>query len=223
MYIAEDADCTVVMARSGADPEVETRRPAELEHGMRIAVLPGSERGGLLTELMAAWDEGIELVRARFQPIYERALMRAIAEHGRDGVAAKVGLTAGAVRHWESGWNSPGTESTLRRLLELADDEEAIRNQALIQSYFNRVRGAHRYIGRVLNDAVGETVLHDMRSRESIAKLEALVGRDLTDLFDATFVLTVETVSEPKEVPASVLGTFIDADDPHLTAKGLSA
>lgn len=222
MYLAEDAECTVVESKPGAEPEILTRSPGELSAGMRIAVLPGSERGGLLAELMAAWDEGIALVRARYQPIYERALGTAIAKYGVDGVAEEVGLTAGAVRHWEAGWNSPGSPDSLRRLLELSEDEEALRNQALIQSYFNRVRGAHRHIGRVLNDAVGETVLHDVRSRESISKLEALVDRDLTDLFDATSVLSVESVSELREVPASVLGSFLDPDDPHLLATGLA-
>ena len=46
-----------------------------------------------------------------------------------------------------------------------------IENQALIQDYFTRVRSAHRYIGRVLNEAVGETVLH-ARGQDSIRKLE---------------------------------------------------
>ena len=109
--------------------------------------------------------------------------------------------------------------TTLRRLLERSGDEEALSNQALIQDYFSRVRGAHRYIGRVLNDAVGETVLH-ARERDSIQRLEALVGRDLSDLFDATSVLTVASVSAPTEMAASVCGSFLDRDDPYLRNKG---
>ena len=221
MFLAEDADCTVVVppAHAGDEPDVMSLHPAELQEGMRIALLPGSERGGLLAELMAAWDEGIAMVRARYEPMYERALTTALDRHGVDGVARGVKLTARAVQLWRDGWSWPGTGPTLRRLLELSEDEEALRNQALIQDYFSRVRGAHRYIGRVLNDAVGETVLHE-RGRDSIPKLEALVGRDLTDLFDATSVLTVQRVSEPRDVPAGVCGSFLDPDDPYLKAKG---
>lgn len=222
MYLAEDADCTVVVApfKLGDEPDVMSVPPAGLERGMRIAVLPGSERGGLLAELMAAWDEGIALVRARYEPIYYRALDAAVAEHGLTGVAAAVGLSRRAVQLWHDRWNWPGAASSLRKLLELSGDEEAVRNQVLIQDYFSRVRGAHRYIGRVLNDAVGETVLHEVSGRHSISKLEALVGRDLTDLFDATSVLTVESVGDPEQVPSGVCGSFLDPDDPYLKAKG---
>lgn len=219
MLLAEDADCTVVVVEPGAEPDVVTLHPGQLEPGMRIAVLPGSERGGLLAELMAAWDEGIALVRARYLPMYERALDAAVERHGLAGVAERVGLSRRAVQLWAERDNWPGAAGSLRLLLEASGDEEALRNQALIQDYFNRVRGAHRYIGRVLNDAVGETVLSDTRSHESISKLEALVGRDLTDLFDATSVLTVHTVSELRRAPAGVLGSFLDIDDPYLISK----
>ncbi len=223
MLLAEDADCTVVVVEPGAEPDVITLHPGQLQPGMRIAVLPGSERGGLLAELMAAWDEGIALVRARYLPMYERALEAAVNEHGLAGVAKLVGLSRRAVQLWVERYNWPGAAGSLRLLLEASGDEEALRNQTLIQDYFNRVRGAHRYIGRVLNDAVGETVLPDTRSHESISKLEGLVGRDLTDLFDATSVLTVHSVSGARKAPAGVLGSFLDPDDPYLHSKGASS
>ncbi|MFL6143199.1 MAG: hypothetical protein ACJ72N_15210 [Labedaea sp.] len=222
MYMRDDADCTIVIddpERPG-EHDIITLTPAELERGMRIAVLPGSERGGLLAELMAAWDEGLALVRRRYEGMYRRALDAAIAEHGLDGVGSAVRLTPDAVRAWRDGRAWPGTGPTLRRLLEISGDQEAIRNQALIQDYFSRVRGAHRYIGRVLNDAVGETVLHE-HGRDSIRKLEEFVGRDLSDLFDATSVLTVESVSAPEKIAASVCGSFLDRDDPYLKSKGV--
>ena len=222
MYMREDADCTVVVDHPdhAGEHDVIMLAPAQLERGMRIAVLPGSERGGLLAELMAAWDEGLALVRRRYEGLYRRALDAAVAEHGLDGVAIAVGLTTDAVRAWRDGRAWPGTGPTLRRLLETSGDEEAIRNQALIQDYFSRVRGAHRYIGRILNDAVGETVLHE-HGRDSIRKLEEYVGRDLSDLFDATSVLTVENVAAPTKMAASVCGSFLDGDDPYLKSKGV--
>lgn len=222
MYMRDDADCTVVVDDPDhpGEHDIVTLTPAGLQRGMRIAALPGSERGGLLAELMAAWDEGLALVRRRYEGMYRRALDAAVAAHGLDGVGRAVRLTPDAVRAWRDGRAWPGTGPTLRRLLEASGDEEAIRNQALIQDYFSRVRGAHRYIGRVLNDAVGETVLHDERGRDSIRKLEEFVGRDLSDVFDATSVLTVESVSAPTKMAASVCGSFLDRDDPYLKSKG---
>jgi hypothetical protein len=221
MYMRDDAECTVVVN----DPEhvgehdIITLNPRQLDRGMRIAVLPGSERGGLLAELMATWDEGLALVRSRYETMYRRALDVAVERHGIDALADIVGLSAAAVRGWHYGKAWPGTAGTLLRLLEASGGEEALQNQALIQDYFTRVRSAHRYIGRVLNEAVGETVLHE-RGQDSIRKLEGLVGRDLADLFDATSVLTVEQVSGPQPVPAGVCGSFLDRDDPYLKSKG---
>jgi hypothetical protein len=221
MYMRDDAECTVVVD----DPEhvgehdIITLYPQQLDRGMRIAVLPGSERGGLLAELMATWDEGLALVRRRYETMYRRALDTAVERHRIDGLADIVGLSGAAVRGWHYGKAWPGTAGTLLRLLEASGDAEALSNQALIQDYFRRVRSAHRYIGRVLNEAVGETVLH-ARGQDSIRKLETLVGRDLTDLFDATSVLTVEQVSGPQAVPAGVCGSFLDRDDPYLKSKG---
>jgi hypothetical protein len=223
MYLREDAACTVVVppAGPGEEPDVVTLPPAELRRGMRIALLPGSERGGLLAELMAAWDQGLETVRLRYETLYRRALGAALARHGIDLLAFLVGLTPAAVRLWMNGYTWPGTAATLLKLLEASGDEEALANQTLIQAYFSRVRTAHRYIGRVLNEAVGETVLYGAVGGESIGKLQALVGYDLTDIFDATSVLTVESVSERREVPAGVCGNFLDPDDPYLKAKGV--
>ena len=221
MYMRDDAECTVVVddPEHAGEHDIITLNPQQLDRGMRIAVLPGSERGGLLAELMATWDEGLALVRRRYETMYRRALDAAVERHGIDGVAGIVGLSGAAVRGWHYGRAWPGTAGTLLRLLEASGDEEALSNQALIQDYFRRVRSAHRYIGRVLNEAVGETVLH-ARGQDSIRKLETLVGRDLTDLFDATSVLTVEHVSEPRAVPAGVCGSFLDRDDPYLKSKG---
>ena len=168
---------------------------------------------------MATWDEGLALVRRRYETMYRRALDVAVERHGIDALADIVGLSAAAVRGWHYGKAWPGTAPTLLRPLEASGDEEALENQALIQDYFTRVRSAHRYIGRVLNEAVGETVLHE-RGQDSIRKLEGLVGRDLTDLFDATSVLTVEQRVRRPAGPAGVCGSFLDRDDPYLKSKG---
>jgi hypothetical protein len=221
IYMRDDADCTVVVddPENAGEHDIVTIAPAQLERGMRIAVLPGSERGGLLAELMAAWDEGLARVRRRYETLYRLALDAALERHGIDELARMVQLSPGAVRNWQQGKTWPGSQNALRIVLERSGNEEAVRNSAVIQNYFSRVRGAHRYIGRVLNDAVGETVLHG-RDGGSVHKLEVLVGRDLTDLFDATSVLTVESVAPATTMPAAVCGSFLDRDDPYLKSKG---
>jgi hypothetical protein len=168
---------------------------------------------------MAAWDEGLELVRHRYDGMYRRALDAAIARHGTEDLAKRVGLSEAAVRGWQAERSWPGTAKSLVSLLEASGDAQAIDNQTVIHDYFNRVRGAHRYIGRVLNEAVGETILHHTGA-ENVRKLERLVGIDLSDLFDSTSILTVERVGEPERIPAAVCGQFLDRTDPYLQATG---
>jgi len=221
-YFREDAEVTVITRGEDGHPEVAGLAADELEAGMRIAVLPGSERGSLLSELMGAWDEQLALVRQRYMPMYRRALSLAEVNcGGADALARHVGLTTAAIRTWLRGHNRPQQPVHLRRLLEASGDAQAIANQAVIHDYFSKTRGAHRVIGRVLNEAVEETVLHGAAGGESLAKLQELVGMDLADLFDNVHVLRVAAVSNPRDgVPAGVCGSFLDLDDPYIRHKG---
>jgi hypothetical protein len=220
MYMREDAEVTVIATGEDGCSDAVGCDAGQLKAGDIVAVLPGSERGSLLAELMGAWDEQLARVRQRYLPMYERALAAALDQHGVDGVAARAGLTPAAVYTWARGHNYPGSATALKRLLEASGDEQAIANQAVIQHYFSKTRGAHRHIGRVLNDAVGDTVLHGSGGGESVRKLQELVGVDVTDLFDNVHVLRVAAVSEPRDVPAGVCGSFLDPDDPYLKHKG---
>ncbi len=222
MYVREDAEVTVIVTGENGSPHVVGRDGGDLKPGDIVAVLPGSERGSLLSELMAAWDHQLARVRRRYLPMYERALAAALDAHGVEGVAEEVGLTVHAVYAWARGHNYPGSGAALKRLLEASGDEQAIANQAIIQHYFSKTRSAHRHIGRVLNDAVGDTVLHSSGGGDSVIKLQELVGGDVgvIDLFDNVHVLRVGAVSEPRDVPAGVCGSFLDPDDPYLKHKG---
>jgi len=220
MYLREGADVTVVVTGADGQPDVDSRPAGELGNGDLVALLPGSERGNLLAELMAAWDRQMARVRQRYLPMYRRALDAALESYGFDGVAERVGLTDGAVYAWARGASYP-SKGPLKRLLECSGDEQAIANQAVIQHYFAKSRGAHRHIGRVLNDAVGDTVLHGSAGGDAVAKLQELVGVDLTDLFDNVHVLRVSAVSPPRDgIPGGVCGSFLDPDDPYLKSKG---
>jgi hypothetical protein len=151
--------------------------------------------------------------------MYERALAKAVADFGVETLADLCGRSPEAVRTWIDGRARPGSPDALKALLVMSGDEQAIANQAVILAYFNKLRGAHRLIGRVLNDAVSATVLHGPES-DSARALTELVGVDISDLFDNTHVLTVATVSEPRSVPAGICGLFLDPEDPYLKAKG---
>lgn len=222
IYFRQDAEVTVIATASDGSPEVGAVEAGELEAGQLIAVLPGAERGSLLDVLMNTWDEHFALPRDRYVPMYEAALDAAEAKHGTQGLADKVGVTAGAVRSWVRRKNRPQQPHHLRSVLEASGHGLAIENGAIIQKLFERTRGAHRLIGRILNDCVQETVLHGATGGESARKLQELVGVDLTDLFDNVFVLLVASVSAPRDnIPTGVCGSFLDATDPYLRAKGV--
>lgn len=228
MYLRADTEVTVVDAGDDGQPAAHGVPAAELPVGARVAVLPGSERGDLLSELMAAWDERLALARMRYLPMYERALDAAIERLGMDGVARRVGLTDGAIYAWVRGKAWPGKALHLAMLLEASGDEQAIKHREAIHLFFSKTRGAHRFIGRVLNDAVGETVVAGGVGGENLRKLTELVGGDeaaaehIAALFDNVHVLRVADVEDPRDdIPAGVCGSFLDADDPYLKAKGV--
>lgn len=221
MYLREDAEVTLVTTEDG-QPHATPARPGMLAPGDRIAVLPGSERGSLLAELMAAWDEGLATVKARYLPMYYEALTMAEHHcHGAAGLARHVGVHPSTVSTWLRGHNRPQQAAHLKLLLEASRVEKAIVNQAIIAEYFAKTRGAHRLIGRILNDCVQETIVYGSAGGENVAKLRDLVGADLTDLLDDVHVLRVADVQPPCDgVPAGVCGSFLDPDDPYLRMKG---
>jgi hypothetical protein len=221
MWLRVDADIAVVSIGADGEAQVGSVEAVRLEAGMRIAVLPGSERGSLLGELMAAWDDRLATVQMRYVPMYRRAL--ALAEMncgGAEGLAKRVGLSEAAIRTWLRGENRPGQLRHLQALLQASGDEVAIANAAVIHEYFARTRGAHRVIGRVLNECVEETVLYGAAGGETLAKLAELVNvvpDELTDIFDNVHVLRVASVSAPRGgIPAGVCGSLLDRDDPYL-------
>lgn len=216
MWLRTDAEVTVVTVEGG-EPVAEGVDACDLEPGMRVALLPGSERGSLLAELMAAWDEQLALARARLVPMYRRALALADAKLGIGGLADRVGLSEGAIRTWLRGDARPQRPEHLKLLLEASGDELAIKEGPVIHELFAKTRGAHRAIGRALNIAVGETVLYGQAGGEALRRLRELIGADIDDLLDNVHVLRVSAVSESRDdIPAGALGSFLDAGDPYL-------
>ena len=67
-----------------------------------------------------------------------------------------------------------------------------IDNAPKIRLYLARVRGMHRLIGRVFNNAAAEAAVSD--GGEARAQLEALTGLGLRDFFESVQVMTVEKI-----------------------------
>jgi len=106
--------------------------------------------------------------------------------------------------------------------LEASGDQQAVMNQAVIQDFISRTRGAHRLIGRILNETVGDIVLAGGAGETNLQRLRELIGEDsdaverVAVIFDSVLVLTVRDVSGPLEdVPVGALGSFVDHDTPE--------
>ncbi len=224
MLVAPNAEATVIVVGEDGATRAAALCIRELQPGMRVAVVPGSERGTLVAELMAAWDEQLAFAHDRYMPMYYRALRQAIAVYGTQGLAEHIGVTSGAIRSWERDEARPQQRAHLRAVLEASGDQQAIMNQAVIQDFITRTRGAHSLIGRILNEAIGNIILARGATEENLRRLRDLIGDDsdaierVAMVFDNVLVLTIHEVTGPiEEVPANALGSFVD----HETTEGV--
>lgn len=218
VFMRDDGEVDVLL-----DPDADgeddgdgtlTVRIGELRAGMTVAFLPGGQRS-LVDVLLAAYDQRLSLEAKIFAPMWQRALVAAVAAHGYEGLAALTGRTPAAVRAWALGRNIPQQEWRFKRLIEASGDEEAIRAQASLWRYLTATRGPHRQIGRLNHRAVVEAARDDA-SQPHLRQLERYVGRELEDLYDQVEPLQVASVSAPMPVPLSRCGQFLDDDDPYL-------
>jgi hypothetical protein len=212
-----DADACLDVLRTagkhGAAKVVE-KPVAELEPGNRLIVLPGSKRGSLLQELMDAWDQQLVPIRFVYENLWQAALEAAVEKLTESGLARHLGVTPGTVADWRDvnrGARWPQQRSWMREVIALSGHEKAQENGARIIRYISRTRGAHRFIGRLLNRSVTESVAGG--NPRWVRKLEKFVGREVEGELAAAQYLTVEQVGEPEEMPARLIGQFIDPDD----------
>jgi hypothetical protein len=189
-------------------------RVGELEEGLRIAFLPGGQRS-LFEQVCAVYDERLFLETKMFEPLWERALARAVANVGFAGLAELADRTTAAVRSWVAGKAIPQQDWRLKRVLEASEDAEALRAQQPLWDYLTATRGPHRQIGKLNRKAIAE-VARDDREQPNLRELERYVGRDLEDLYDQVELVTVLSVSSPIPVPLSHCGRPLPDDDPLL-------
>jgi len=212
-----DADACLDVLRTagkhGAAKVVE-KPVAEIEPGNRLIVLPGSKRGSLLQELMDAWDEQLVPIRFVYENLWQAALEAAVEKLTESGLARHLGVTRGTVADWRDvnrGARWPQQRFWMREVIALSGHSKAQENAARIIRYISRTRGAHRFIGRLLNRAVTESVAGG--NPRWVRKLEKFVGREVEGELAAAQYLTVKEVGEPEEMPARLIGQFIDPDD----------
>lgn len=217
LVVAEGA-CLDVVWTAGAKgaTKVVEKRVDEIRPGNKLIVLPGAERGSLLQELMAAWDNRFGPVRFAYQSLWQEAIEAAVAKLGRTGLARRLDVTVGTVSDWLdplAGARWPQQKSHMRQILEIARDasEKAYENRAPIIRYIERTRGAHRLIGRLLNRAVTEAVTGS--NARWTRELERRVGQRLEDELAAAQFLSVKAVGQPEQLPPRMVGLFIDPDD----------
>jgi hypothetical protein len=209
------SDAKVDVLQDDDDEDVAVAVPVgELHEGMTIAFLPGGQRS-LLEQVLAVYDERLFLEAKMFAPLWQRALLAAVANVGIDGLAALTERTTAAVRSWVNGKNTPQQDWRLKRVLEASGDEEVLRAQQPLWDYLTATRGPHRKIGRLNRQAIAEVARED-REQPHLHELERYVGRDLEDLYDQVELVTVLSVSSPVAVPLSRCGRPLPEDDPYL-------
>lgn len=217
LIVAADA-CLDVVWTAGAEgsAKVVEKPVEEIRPGNKLIVLPGAKRGSLLQELMEAWDKRLGPIRFVYQSLWQGAIESAVAKLDRAGLAARLEVTVGTVDDWlnpNKGARWPQQRSHMRQILEIAKDtdENAWTNRAPIVRYIERTRGAHRFIGRMLNRAVTEAVgSGDLRWTR---KLEQFVGQRVEDELAAAQFLTVKEIGALEQLPPRTIGLFIDPDD----------
>lgn len=190
---------------------------AQLADGHNVALVDGNERGTLVQDLMEAWDETFGPARV-FYDLYLQAFAAAYeAAGGTDAaLAAELGVHSGTVRAWRRRDNlAPQQDEPLKALLRLSGNKNALSHFPQIRLYLRTVRGMHRLIGRILNEAVAETLVTNEGPQQR--ELQELTHTDLTDFFAALQVFTVARTTIVHAVPASRLGRFLAVDDPIVT------
>jgi hypothetical protein len=199
--------------------QIITRPVRSLPVGARVVLMEGSERGSATSELFDAWDSNYGPAQV-YGPLYRQAVQAAIDNAGSCAqLATKLEVSEQTVRNWRDGdVIGPDSGTHLAAVLATSGIQPAIANQARIQRYITRTRGAHSTLGKAFSRAVvNHFVDPDNATR---AKLEADTGRDLSELFDSVRLRVVDGVEpQPRSVPAGILGRPLPPTHHALTGR----
>jgi hypothetical protein len=214
VYFRVDGTVDVLFAERPLPQAVKAVRP-----GQTIIFMEGSERGSVLTELFEHFDDQYGPAKI-YGELWRRALLAALEKAGSETALAqmlKPSVTDETVRNWRSGLVlAPQDEGHVDQIIDLSGEQVAQHNHRGIRRYIERVRGAHRMLGRIFNRAVVEQ-LWEPGGPEQRKLEEMLGGVDLTELFSSVELRTVAwAATESRDVPPSLLGRTLRRDHPEL-------
>jgi DNA-binding transcriptional regulator YiaG len=210
VFLPEDEEVPVLIV---GETKALQRPVAELRPGQRVVLMPGSDRSSMLAELFDSFDQ-------RLGPAYPLLYARALSEAWKNAggsdraLAARVGVEEATVATWRRGEHRPQQDHVLYEVLKLSEIQPAWTQRTNIREYLSTVRGHHRQIAKIFDEAVVETVVE--LGDQARAQLEPL-GLDLDAFFNSVQVVTVASVSDTsRDVPGSAIGQFLTADHPLL-------
>jgi hypothetical protein len=214
VYFPVDGTVDVIFAERLLPHAVTAVHP-----GQTIVFMEGSERGSALTELFEHFDDQYGPAKV-YGELWRRALRAAFEKAGSDTALAqtlKPPVTDQTVRNWRTGVVlAPQDEGHFNQVIDLSGEQVAQHNRPRIRRYIERVRGAHRALGRIFNRAIGEQ-LWEPGGPEQRKLEEMLGGVDLTELFSSVELRTIEwAATESRYVPPSLLGRTLGNDHPYV-------
>lgn len=210
VYLPEDEEVPVLI---GSESRTVLRPVADLRAGQRVVLMPGSDRSSMLAELFERFDQRLG---PAYPLLYARAFAAAHANAGGTdrALAVRLGVEEATVATWRRGEHRPQQDDVLYELLKLSEIEPAWTNRRKIRVYLGTVRGAHRAIAKVFDEAVVETIVE--LDGPHVQQLEKY-GIDLDEFAGSVQVLTITSVSEQNlYAPASVIGHFLTTDHPVI-------
>jgi hypothetical protein len=208
VYLPEDEEVPVLV---GAESHTLLRPVAELRAGQRVVLMPGADRASMLAELFERFDQRLG---PAYPLLYERAFEAAYANAGGTdrALAVRLGVDEATVATWRRREHRPQQEDVLYELLRLSEIGPAWTHRRKIRHYLGTVRGAHRAIAKIFDEAVAETIVE--LDGPHVQRLE-VYGLDLDEFLGSVQVLTITSVSaDNQDTPANVIGHFLPADHP---------
>jgi hypothetical protein len=214
VYFPVNGTVDIIFAQRSLPQPVKTVRP-----GQTIVFMEGSERGSTLTELFEYFDDQYGPAKV-YGVLWRRALLAALEKACSETALAQTlepPVTEETVHNWRIGLVlAPQDEGHLNQVIDLSGEQVAQHNRRAIRRYIERVRGAHRTLGRIFNRAVVEQ-LREPGGLEQRKLEEMLGGVDLTKLFSSVELRTIDWIAtESRDVPPSLLGRTLRHDHPEV-------
>ena len=214
VYFPVNGTVDVIFAQRSLPQPVKAVRS-----GQTIVFMEGSERGSILTELFEYFDDQYGPAKV-YGVLWRRALLAALERAGSESALAQTlepPVTEETVHNWRVGLVlAPQDEEHINQVIGLSGEQVAQHNRRGIRRYIERVRGAHRKLGRIFNRAVVEQ-LREPGGPEHRKLEEMLGGVDLTKLFRSVELRTIDWVAtESRDVSPSLLGRTLRHDHPEV-------